>query len=93
MEPIKGMIVNYHCLEGERHLMPDDDLILPAMITRVYQGSTMNAVDLTIFTNQPSSILARRTSVAMGMTNGGGWTFRQTAKVKAIDLSSIAKVG
>lgn len=93
MEPVKGMIVNYHCLEGERHLLPDDDLILPAIITRVYPGSTMNAVDLTIFTNQPSNILARRTSVAMGMTNGGGWTFRQTSKVKVLDLSTVAKVG
>ena len=74
MEPSKGMIVNYHCLEGERYLGCDDDLILPAIITRVYPGSTMNAVDLSIFTNQPSSLIARRTSVAMGMTNGGGWT-------------------
>lgn len=92
MEPSKGMIVNYHCIDAERHLMPDEDMILPAIITRVYPGSTMMAVDLTIFTNQPSSILARRTSVAMGLTNGGGWTFRQTKPVKAIDLSTT-KVG
>ena len=89
MEPSKGMIVNYHCLEGERYLGCDDDLILPAIITRVYPGSTMNAVDLSIFTNQPSSLIARRTSVAMGMTNGGGWTAINELKPELALMSAV----
>jgi hypothetical protein len=75
MEPSKGRIVNYHCIKGEEYLGPDEDMILPAIITRVYRGSPMQAVDLTIFTNQPSSLMARRTSVGYGLTNGGGWSW------------------
>lgn len=75
MEPSIGRIVNYHCLEGERFLGPGDDMILPAIITRVYHESPVKAVNLIVFTNQPSAPLTMRMSVAMGMTNGGGWTW------------------
>lgn len=58
IQPTKGRIVNYHCLEGERYLGADDDLILPAIITNV-NGM---AISLTVFTNQPSSLMVRRTA-------------------------------
>lgn len=95
MEPYKGAGVNYHCLEGERHLGCDDDMILPAIITRVYENSQMKAVNLIIFTNQPSSPIVMRTSVAMGMTNGGGWSWRTVAKDKPslTPMSQSTKAG
>jgi len=86
MEPSKGRIVNYHCIKGEEYLGPDEDMILPAIITRVYRGSPMQAVDLTIFTNQPSSLMARRTSVGYGLTNGGGWSW-PTIKPALVEMA------
>ena len=94
MEPTKGQIVNYHCLPGERYLCNDEDLILPGIITHVYKGSQMKAVDLTVFTNNPSMPVTMRTSIAMGMTNGGGWTARTANKDKDINKEAqSAKVG
>ena len=100
MEPFKGAIVNYHCIKGEEYLGCGDDHILPAIITGLVDGPS-KSVNLIVFTNQPSSLLTMRSSVAMGMTNGGGWTwpapkltnfdatesavYKDTLKVESVD--------
>lgn len=83
MEPSIGRIVNYHCLEGERYLCNDDTLILPAIITAIIPGEA-KGVNLILFTNNPSMPIAMRTSVAHGMTKGGGWTWPMINKVNTV---------
>jgi len=83
-QPSKGRIVNYHCLEGERYLAGDGSLILPAIITAVLEGSA-KGVNLIVFTNNPSMPITMRSSVAYGMTNGGGWTWPEMIKVDKVD--------
>ncbi len=98
MEPSKGRIVNYHCLEGERHLGGGDDRILPAIITDVLEGPS-KSVNLIVFTNQPSSPVTMRTSISYGMTNGGGWTWPVINRDKMINqpipetVKTAVKVG
>lgn len=79
-QPSKGRIVNYHCLEGERYLAGDGTLILPAIITAVLEGSA-KGVNLIVFTNNPSMPITMRSSVAYGMTNGGGWTWPEIRNI------------
>ena len=88
-EPSKGRIVNYHCLDGERFLGPDEDMILAAIITRV------EPLSLTVFTNQPSSILVRRENVKMG-EGPGEWSWPVVIKDKPVlteMTTKAAKVG
>lgn len=85
MEPSKGRIVNYHCIKGEEYLGCGEDMVLPAIITRVHPNSPMKAVDVTIFTCQPSAPLVIRTSISHGLTNGGGWSWPSIKKDGYVD--------
>lgn len=96
MEPSVGRIVHYHCIDSEGYLNPGEDGLLAAVITRVFPESVMKAVNLIIFTNQPSGPIAMRTSIPYGIN--GGWSWPEIKIVPmgqqaAVKVATLPKVG
>lgn len=87
MEPLlkKGIIVTYHCTDGERYLGCGDDMTLPAIIVGLIPG-VMRGVNLVVFANS-TAMLTLRTAVPFGLTSGG-WTWLE--RIAEADLSALS---